>query len=64
MNKRKEEIERIDICTHDKAEQIYDMSKQYEKLLNENTLLKEKIDEMEKAKDENDRYRTKQGLSV
>ena len=34
---------KIDTCVSDKAQQIYDMSKQIEKLLDENTLLKKEI---------------------
>ena len=37
------EIEQINVCVDDKATQIYDMSKQYEKLFNENVLLKREI---------------------
>ena len=49
---RNKEIETIDICVNDKAEQIYDMSKQIEKLLDENTLLKKEIEEMKQSNDE------------
>ena len=41
--KKNKEIEQINICVDDKATQIYDMSKQYEKLFNENVLLKKEI---------------------
>ena len=41
-NKNKE-IEEIDICVNDQADQIYDMSKQYEKLFDENVSLKKEI---------------------
>ena len=58
------EIETIDICVNDKAEQIYDMSKQIEKLLDENTLLKKEIEEMKQSNDESERYREKQGFSI
>jgi hypothetical protein len=41
--KKNKEIEQINVCVDDKATQIYDMSKQYEKLFNENVLLKREI---------------------
>tara|TARA_R100001082_G_scaffold102682_1_gene72970 strand:+ start:619 stop:855 length:237 start_codon:yes stop_codon:yes gene_type:complete len=49
VEEEKREIEKIDTCVHDKAEQIYDMSKQIEKLLDENTLLKKTIKEMQES---------------
>jgi len=61
---RNKEIETIDICVNDKAAQIYDMSKQIEKLLDENTLLKKEIEEMKQFNDESERYREKQGFSI
>ena len=41
--KQKEQIDKIDTCVEDKATQIYEMSKQYEKLVDENYLLKKEI---------------------
>ena len=41
--KQKEEIDKIDTCVEDKSTQIYEMSQQYEKLLDENSLLKKEI---------------------
>ena len=41
--KQKEQIDKIDTCVEDKSTQIYEMSQQYEKLLDENSLLKKEI---------------------
>tara|TARA_R110000823_G_scaffold281487_1_gene399803 strand:- start:40 stop:201 length:162 start_codon:yes stop_codon:yes gene_type:complete len=41
---KQEEIDIINDCVEDKATQIYEMSEQYEKLLNENSLLKKEIE--------------------
>ena len=43
IEKQKEQIDKIDTCVEDKATQIYEMSKQYEKLVDENYLLKKEI---------------------
>ena len=48
----------------DKAQQIYDMSKQIEKLLDKNTLLKKEMEEMQQSNDDSKRYRAKQGFSI
>mgnify|MGYP003626036582 FL=1 len=40
---KQEEIDIINDCIQDKATQIYEMSQQYEKLLDENSLLKKEI---------------------
>ena len=45
---KNKEIEEINICVDDKADQIYDMSKQCEKLLDENALLKKEIVKLKK----------------
>jgi len=57
-------VDDIDICVDDKAQQIYDMSKQIEKLLDENTLLKKEMEEMQQSNDDSKRYRAKQGFSI
>ena len=41
---KQEEIDIINDCIQDKATQIYEMSEQYKKLLNENSLLKKEIE--------------------
>jgi len=48
-NKNKE-IEEIDICVNNQADQIYDMSKQYEKLFDENVSLKKEIAKLKQGK--------------
>tara|TARA_R110000737_G_scaffold178892_1_gene203149 strand:+ start:223 stop:438 length:216 start_codon:yes stop_codon:yes gene_type:complete len=48
--KKNKEIEQINVCVEDKATQIYDMSKQYEKLFNENVLLKKEITKLKQGK--------------
>ena len=48
--KKNKEIEQISVCVEDKAAQIYDMSKQYEKLFNENVLLKKEITKLKQGK--------------